>query len=222
MTKDNERKEFIFNTLVYEYKGEYKVLDYIFLDYWKNHLSTEKQEVGSVFKGATGTTLQIINDEEIAERLENYEGEDIWRELVHSGKYTGSLADFEDEAREDEANVYEEHNEEVKGYTLEDGEHWEVVGGGRCFDAQEMRELLKAYPEAESGEPSDDGNCFKIYDIGLYKAIIAVESDFKDYIDEKIAVLKINLEYEKDEQKKAKMLQQLRHLQGYKKAEQES
>ena len=216
--KDKKRTEFVFDSLVYENKGEYFVCDYIFLDYHKGHLSTEKQEMGSVFKGATGSMLQIINDEEIKERLENYDGEDIWREMVHSGKYTGSLAEFNEEASEDDQNVYEEHIKEVKNYTLEEDEHWESVGGGRCFDGTEMRELLKEYPEAENGEPSQDGNSFKIYDMDLYKAIIAVESDTMDYIDEEIATLKINLPYEKEQKKKDKISQQLRHLQGYKKA----
>lgn len=213
-----DRSEFRFDALVYEYKGEYMVLDYIFLDYWKSHLSNKGEQMGSVFKGATGSRLQIINDEEIAERLKDYDGEDIWRELVHSGKYTGSLDDFNAEASDDDANVYEEHTETVNGYTLEDDEHWEVVGGGRCFDANDMRELLKAYPDAENGEPSDDGHCFKIYNVALFKAIIAVESGFDDYLAEHIASLKINLEYEKDPNEKKQKQEELRHLQGYKKA----
>lgn len=213
-----DRSEFRFDALVYEYKGEYMILDYIFLDYWKGHLSTKSEQMGSVFKGATCSTLKIINDEEIAERLKDYDGEDIWRELVHSGKYTGSLDDFNEEASEDDTNVYEEHTGAVNEYTLEDDEHWEAIGGGRCFDAQEMRELLKAYPEAENGEPSDDEHCFKIYDVALFKAIIAVESGFDDYLAEQIATLKINLAYESNEQKKKQAQEELRHLQGYKKA----
>lgn len=193
-----------FDTLVYSLDGVYHVCDYIFLDYWGSNLTRKGKVQGSVFKGATGTTLEIITDEEIKNRLDDYDGEDIWREIVAHGHYTGSLEDFNDEARNDDSNVYEEYHKTVKGYTLKDGEHWDTRGGGRCFDATEMRRLLAEQPEG-----------LKIYNEALFKAIIAVESGTLDYIAEDIASLKISLDYETEPKKRTQLQNELRHLEGY-------
>lgn len=192
---ENERNEMRFDSLVYSIDGEYHVCDYIFLDYHGGHLTRKGKVQGAVFKGATGTVLEIITD---------YDGEDIWREMVHSGRYTGSLDDFNEEARNDDSNVYEEHHKDVKGYELKEGEHWDVRGGGRCFDATEMRRLYAERPEG-----------LTIHDESLFKAIIAVESGTLDYIAEDIASLKISLDYESDTKKKTQLQNELRHLEGY-------
>jgi len=212
MNKDTKR-ETHFNKAIYKSDNEIYILDYTFTDYWQEHLSFKNKKQGSVFKGATGSVVRIITQEEIQARVADYDWKDIWQMAVESKTTQEGLDDWLNNISENEKSelVVElaSHScykaiEEV-GIKLKDNEKLKYTGGGRCFDASEMIEKRNS-------------KNIKIFEPALYDFIISIEYDLPEALKEQKALLEINRQYEKDKKKNAQIVIALRHLKGLQKA----
>ena len=125
----NKRKEKHYNKVVYKIDDTYYILDYIFRN-------------SNDFMGATGSVVEIINQEEIDELERNWEGEEYWKMAVEGGYTTDSLSDWEESVRlAGECGVWEEYTGKSEhGIELKENEFLNCVGGGRCFDLENMKQ----------------------------------------------------------------------------------
>lgn len=205
-----DKIQFDFNKLVYSLNDEHFICDYIFLDYWLEHLTSGSKKQGSRFCGVTGSRVQKITEAELEERIKDFDAEEYWQMAVAERRFTGSLDDYRDELEssgEIESIVLDEYHKEVKGLELAEGERLEHSGGGRCFDSEEMLKLYREKPEG-----------FIIHDEALFKAIISVEQGLNLELREVIASAEIDNKYTKDKKKLEKNGEIVRHAKGLLKA----
>ena len=133
-----------FNKPVYKIDDVTYVCDYIFIEYWFNHLDFKKIKQGTDFMGAVGS--------------------------------------------------------------VKEGKHNKDIGGGRCFDFNEMIKLYKEKPEG-----------FIIFDKNLFEAILSIEKPQEEVIREIISFSTIEKAYAKDDKEKSN-INIIRHAKGLLKA----
>jgi len=127
------KKETKYNKIVnIEEDNEITILDYVF-------------KYNDNLKGATGSKYYPITEEEIQERIGDFEGDD--KELLiymaeNFGSLTREMIEGVDSSREalielffdNSIYSYPEHEEEIrKHFSIEDYPIIDCVGGGRCF-----------------------------------------------------------------------------------------
>lgn len=198
--------------------GDIYICEYIFMDYWPRHLDHGKASQGTPFAGATGVSVRPITQDEIRERAEDYDVDELWKMAVQDGHETRSLDEYR-EALEDSGELKELAVETYEGKAkhefykpaspvkLKGDDALEYGRAGRCFDFEEM---LKLYNERPDG--------FELYDEGIFTAILAVERPDVEAVREIYAHAKINHAYARDEKTKKAEADTMRHAQGLIKA----
>ena len=128
-----EKRETKYNQLVGRIGDEYYFLDYTF-----HH--------GDDFKGATGSELSPLTEDEYNERVESYfdpeNMRDSWRQAVSDSSTDLSLSDWIELVKDTdgEENVIDRsyadtYGEELKKRLGDKAFEVECLGGGRCFEA---------------------------------------------------------------------------------------
>ena len=126
---DNEETKY--NKLIGKIGDEYYFLDHTF-----NHADN--------FKGAVGSTMQPLTEEEYNERVDNYFDVDnireFWQQAVEADKTDMGLDEWIEFVRntDGEENVidrsYPNYGEQLKKLLGEEVFEVECTGGGRCFE----------------------------------------------------------------------------------------
>ena len=127
------REKTKYNKLIGRIGNEYYFLDYLFFD-------------NDGFKGATGTIMYPMTENEYDDRVKNYFDpeniKELWEQAVKSGKTTLGLNDWIELVKntDGEENIIDRSYTESYGKILKKklGEkkafEVECIGGGRCFD----------------------------------------------------------------------------------------
>lgn len=132
MENQKTREEIKYNALIGRIGTDYYFLDYIFKD-------------GENFKGATGTVLETLTEEEVKQRNDDYLSEDEmigqWREAVYAKATIEGFYDWlemvKDELGEDagiDSSSESEYSPILREILGEEAVYrTNCTGGGRCF-----------------------------------------------------------------------------------------
>ena len=143
------REEIVYNKVVnIAEDGEITVLDGVF-------------KYSDGFKGATGTRFYAVTEDQIQERIGEYEGEDLefLKHLADSGfEINSNIINSIDTSREALiAHFFDLSYSELWDYLKEETDNnnaviFDCVGGGRCFDKYfqgnhnvELSEIIRTY-----------------------------------------------------------------------------
>lgn len=160
MSTQNNRKQRDYKKLIGRIGNEYYFLDYIFYN-------------GKDFKGATGSIMSPLTEEEYLERVDNYFDYDnmreFWQQAVEAKRTDLGLDDWIEMVKDTdgENGVIDDSHENTYGEALKEklGEEKafriECIGGGRCFDKNQKWD--------------------EIFDKKLLKLILKSEISFKDW-----------------------------------------
>lgn len=143
MTNPNttESKETTYNKFIGKTKHwEYIVLKYSFDD-WND------------FKGLTGSSFELLTQSDVDERVRDYDCDDLRKEAVYNGNYTGSLSDFQDDVDEswvcdDSYNSTQVVQDMIEYVNENEGEEFEYSncnGGGRMFSYDMLDDDYREY-----------------------------------------------------------------------------
>lgn len=157
---ENKRTQQNYNKLIGRIENEYYFLDYIFYD-------------GKDFKGATGSVMSPLTEDEYDERVDDYFSyenmREFWQQAVKAKRTDLGLDEWIEEVKntDGENGVIDDSYSASYGEILkeklgnEKAFMIECVGGGRCFDKKMKWDEL--------------------FSKTLWEAIKKSETDFKDW-----------------------------------------